>query len=510
MARVLMIDDELFFREFVADVLRKAKHEVVLANDGREGLEAFGSGEFQVVILDVVMPQMDGLAVLSKIRHADPGVPVIMLSAHEDQRMVLQALRRGAFDYQRKPLSAQELKLTVGRAIKHYDLVSSQQKKVQHLSRLEEGAKQLSVLIAQDFQTQDLEAQYEILEHTVQMVSQALNCDRVSLMLHNAETGVLKMAVSIGFSKSMIKKESKPAKESVVGYVLESGEPVLVEDVDEDERFNASEYASQYKTSSFIIAPLRLGDKIIGTINANDKRTGAAFNEEDLLILRTVSYQISALLMNALTTSALRRDRERLRVLTEFQRILIHYLEPEDMLQDLLRKCQEMMNVISCTVFLKDDFSDELHLRAGLNGDKIIKRKQVIHMGESLTGWVAEHGKILVVNSPESDKRFISEVEWPGKGTIRNILIAPLNITGNTIGVLRLLNKKKASFTIEDANLLRDIADSLSIAIRNMWLYEQLNQSVEEIISTNRALQLANDELALKAKELEAMKKMLK
>jgi GAF domain-containing protein len=100
-------------------------------------------------------------------------------------------------------------------------------------------------------------------------------------------------------------------------------------------------------------------------------------------------------------------------------------------------------------------------------------------------------------------------VEWPGKGLIRSILVAPIRLSNTTIGAIRLLNKRDEPFTATDAQLLQDVADSLSIAIRNLKLYEQLNHSVEEIVAANRNLQTLNDELKLKAKELEVMQKML-
>ena len=75
--------------------------------------------------------------------------------------------------------------------------------------------------------------------------------------------------------------------------------------------------------------------------------------------------------------------------------------------------------------------------------------------------------------------------------------------------MIRLLNKRGGPFNRNDAQLLQDVADSLSIAIRNLKLYEQLNSSVEEIVSNNRNLQKLNDELRIKAKELEALKKKI-
>src|SRR4030042_6348464 len=134
MGKILVVDDELFYRELTADILRKEGHQVSVAKDGREALDLFQRDEFDLCLLDVVMPgSFDGLAVLGKVKHADPDLPVIMLSAHEDQRLVLRALRQGAFDYQRKPISAQELKIAVDRAPATRKLAKDHQNKPKRL-----------------------------------------------------------------------------------------------------------------------------------------------------------------------------------------------------------------------------------------------------------------------------------------------------------------------------------------------------------------------------------------
>ena len=145
----------------------------------------------------------------------------------------------------------------------------------------------------------------------------------------------------------------------------------------------------------------------------------------------------------------------------------------------------------------------------GFNGKKLMTAKMVVPWGESITGLVAKEGKTFILNNPEQDPRFIAETEWPGKGVIRTLLAAPIRLSNTTIGVLRLLNRRDGPFIAADAQLLMDVADSLSIAIRNVKLYEQLNHSVEDIIAVNRELQKANDELTLKARELEALKRQL-
>ncbi len=512
MARILVIDDELFYREHVSDVLGKAGHDVVKAQGGKEGVNLFGQDEtIEAVLCDVVMPGFDGMAVLSKIRQKNDSVPVIMLSAHEEHRMVLQAMRRGAFDYQRKPISPQELVLAVDRALEYSRLQVEKVSKLERLATLENGAQRLSQMVTDGgIPLEALAQEYELLESAVGMVSELLQCDRVSIMMLDPEDGTLKVAVSVGLSKSHISQEAKPAKESVSSYVLKTGQGILVSNAEEDKRVPESAFSSQYKTQSFVVAPVKIGEKIVGTINANDKKNGSEFNEDDLFLLRTMSHHVSASLSHAIQTSEMKRDRQRLQRLTEFQRVLIHYLEPEQMMCDLLQKVQDLMNTVNVAIFLQDDEGGDLVLKMGFNGKKEMSKKIVIRYGESITGLAAKEGKLFMINSPEKDRRFIMEAEWPGKGVIRSMLVAPIRLSGQTIGAIRLLNKRSGPFNQDDAQLLKDVADPLSIAIRNMKLYEQLNKSVEDIIEANRNLEKANDELAMKAKELEVLEKVVR
>jgi GAF domain-containing protein len=508
MAKILVIDDELFYRELVADVLRKAGHQVTAGKDGREAVELFQRGEYDLCLLDIVLPgPMDGLALLGKFKQADPDVPVIMLAGHEDQRLVLRALRQGAFDYQRKPISAPELKIAADRALATRKLAREHRQKLKRMTSLEEGAKRLASWADQAFRIEDLEREYEMLETTVKLVSEVLDCERVSVMLLDPVQQRLRVAVSIGLSKSLIKQESREAGRSISSSVLDTGEAVLVKDVTEDERFQASQYASQYRTQSFVIAPLKIGDRIIGTVNANDKKQAAVFSEDDLVLLKTFSHQISLSFVNALAQADLEREKNRLKLQNDLQRILLQYTEPEEMLRQMLLKCQELLEVVSAAVFLKDELSGELWLRMGLNGPKIITRIHRIPPGQSLTGLVAQTNQVLWMNDATTEPRFKPALEWPEKGTVRNLLAAPLVLSNSTIGVLRLLNRRQGGFSADDGRLLKEIADSAAVALRNLQLYEKLQKSVGEVVAMNRMLQQANDELNLKAKELEALKK---
>ncbi len=106
--RVLIIDDDRRLNELLADYLRENDVLSEHAADGPAGLTALPSGGFDAVILDIMMPGMDGLSVLRKIRESS-GIPVLMLTAKGDETDRVVGLELGADDYLTKPFSPREL-----------------------------------------------------------------------------------------------------------------------------------------------------------------------------------------------------------------------------------------------------------------------------------------------------------------------------------------------------------------------------------------------------------------
>jgi DNA-binding response OmpR family regulator len=107
-ARVLVIDDEPDIRKLVAELLRRAGHDVAEAENGRSGLRAFHAVPPDLVLLDVSMPEMDGWQTLERIRDLSD-VPVLMLTARGDELERVRGLQAGADDYVVKPFGRQEL-----------------------------------------------------------------------------------------------------------------------------------------------------------------------------------------------------------------------------------------------------------------------------------------------------------------------------------------------------------------------------------------------------------------
>jgi two-component system, NtrC family, response regulator AtoC len=114
MTKVLIIDDEPALRFAVAEALEAHGLEVISAESATAALSMLDDAD--VVVSDYMMPDMDGMQLLEKIRIAQPGLPVILVTAHGSERLAVRALKQGAYDYLSKPFDNDELFFTVGRA----------------------------------------------------------------------------------------------------------------------------------------------------------------------------------------------------------------------------------------------------------------------------------------------------------------------------------------------------------------------------------------------------------
>jgi two-component system chemotaxis response regulator CheY len=105
MAKILIVDDAAFMRLRAAKLLTEAGYTVIEAENGRLAVEAYTRDRPDCVLMDITMPEMDGIEALTEIRRVDPTARVAMLTAMGQQSIVMDAIKRGARDFVVKPFS---------------------------------------------------------------------------------------------------------------------------------------------------------------------------------------------------------------------------------------------------------------------------------------------------------------------------------------------------------------------------------------------------------------------
>ena len=119
--RILLVDDEQSVQKLLAYPLRKEGYDVVAALDGEEALDRFGAGPFDLIVLDVMLPKLDGFEVCRQLR-ARSGVPIIMLTAKDEEFDKVLGLELGADDYITKPFSMREFRSRVKALLRRVEL----------------------------------------------------------------------------------------------------------------------------------------------------------------------------------------------------------------------------------------------------------------------------------------------------------------------------------------------------------------------------------------------------
>ena len=108
--RILVVDDEEPIREIISSMLSAAGYKTRLASSGMEALAILkSSGEFDLMLSDLMMAELDGIALLERSKERFPDMPVIMVTAVHDISVALAAIRNGAYDYLLKPFEREQL-----------------------------------------------------------------------------------------------------------------------------------------------------------------------------------------------------------------------------------------------------------------------------------------------------------------------------------------------------------------------------------------------------------------
>jgi two-component system response regulator PilR (NtrC family) len=142
---ILVVDDEAASRESLADVLTDEGYQVGVACDGAAAVELLENNDFELVITDLRMPNLDGVSLLQRVRQLRPQTLVILMTAYASVETAVEALREGAHDYMIKPLVYEDVLMKIGRLLEQRQLAWQ----IQHLRREVESRFDFETLVGQ-------------------------------------------------------------------------------------------------------------------------------------------------------------------------------------------------------------------------------------------------------------------------------------------------------------------------------------------------------------------------
>jgi len=497
--RVLVVDDERFFREAIKEVLEGAGFEVETAASGTEALEKAADRPVGVAVLDIQLPGMSGLEVLELLRQKHERLRVIILSAHTEQEIVLEALRLGASDYLAKPLHDEELVLGVRRAWQGFAEADAYARLRGRLDTLDARLRELCAAPADPGES---EPGPGLAARIAETASQVLGAAKTSLLLVDEEAGGLRLAAAIGREPGAEAWALVTPGSGIAGEVFARGEAVAVADALGDPRFADRASPERYASSAFAVAPVPGAEKPLGVLCATDREAGAPFDPTDLAVLRILAGVAGRLLApsresvaEAVAEPAVGEpaadalepagpdatdaaDAELARRICD---AVASEIEPARIVAASLRAVAEGLGAAPVALHLVDAASGDLVCEGQEDGGVCADRARLAP-GRGLTGAVLATGTLVATAEPASDPRFDAEVDTP-EGAARPLLCVPVRFRGKGIGVLRAFLPEGRAPSARSGELL---GAALSAAVRNVFLYRSLVESIEEVARVRR------------------------
>jgi PAS domain S-box-containing protein len=283
---ILVIDDEVTILNLCERILSREGFAVKSTPSGQQGLRLIGDQPWDLVLLDVRLPDGDGLAILSKIRESTSETPVILITGHATVEVAVDALKSGAQDFLHKPFTPQELVTSVQRVLDRERLLRENVRLKARLPILEIGKALVS-------ETDPARLTHLALER----VQQELKADRVSLMFLDEERQELYVSAAIGWDDEGASNMRHRLGEGLAGLAAQQRTPLLVS----QQAGQNPDLAAMLpeNASSAVSVPLLLQNRVLGVLNASRSPEAAPLRQDDVDLLSILCGQIAVALENA-------------------------------------------------------------------------------------------------------------------------------------------------------------------------------------------------------------------
>ncbi len=330
---VLIIEDEPQIRAMLREaIIRHADYRVLMARDGREGLELALQERPDVILLDLMLPYLNGMDLMRALLAENLHIPIIVITAHGSAEMILKAFRLGAKDYLQKPFRIQDVWTALEHALAEEHLRREKEQLTHALTAANRRLQlQLEHWIALNaiskaiLSTLDEE---EVLHRVMQTVSEILHVEAASLLLFDEAEETLHFALTLQGDAACFSEITLRKGEGIAGWVAEHRMPLLVPNVQEDPRFNpAVDRRSGFETRSILCVPLMLNQDVLGVLEVLNKKDpeSAEFTPEDLRMLTTLASWVTIALENARLHRAL-QDAAALQAIKQAVITLAHHI----------------------------------------------------------------------------------------------------------------------------------------------------------------------------------------
>jgi PAS domain S-box-containing protein len=443
---ILLVDDERGARTSLALVLKRKNFQVITAKTGREALEKVRSKNFALVLLDIRLPDMEGVDLIAPLKESSPSTDVLMVTGFASVGSAIEALNRGAAGYINKPVNVDEL----------------------------------LALIRKTLEKQFLEEKKKRAEEQRDATLEALRKERdfAESLIETAQTMVLVLDTDGRIVRF------NPFMEQVTGYNKGEVEgkdwiSIFLPENRQQETRNLFEKALGNSRTVGNIDPILTKDGKIKLIDWYDKtlKDKEGTNIGLLAVGQDVTEQIQA-------NNEIRRHIGRLQALLDIDKALISALGLKEMLDIILEKLATVIPYDSAAIFLyKSEWASVAAARGHPDVEETLKIAMPIE-DDVLLNQIKETKKPMVLQDVKSDERFLFR---GSTDYIRSWIGVPLVADENVIGFLTIDNRNAGIYHEEEAKTAQAFAGQVAIAIQKADLLERTREQarqMQEIMDT--------------------------
>jgi len=301
---VLLVDDAPLILDLLQEILEDSGYRVLLSETGRDVTGILAQEQVAVVFCDILLPGVNGVDVLRQIKQQSPEVQVVIISGQQDFETAREVLRERALDFLVKPFGAGEVLGAVQQGFAAYYAAINQKRARNEAQRRMADL----VLLKQIGETASAGSNLqELFEGIIDSIAYSAGVEVASLMIAG-DDNLLRISAARGLPEEIVNSVLVAPGEGVSGYVFQMREPVLVQDVNNDERFDSLIGGDRYKNQSLLSVPILFRDQALGVINVNNKRSGEAFDAEDENLLIAISHQVALAIENFKLVTSLRQQ----------------------------------------------------------------------------------------------------------------------------------------------------------------------------------------------------------
>jgi response regulator RpfG family c-di-GMP phosphodiesterase len=278
--KILVVDDEPGMQDWLSYELQQQGYMVVTASNGNEGLAKVGQDKFDIAIIDIMMPGMDGITFLGRLKKINPDIEAIMTTGFGTLETAIASIRKGAYDYINKPFNGDEISVVIEKAL--------EKRRLRETVALYEISKAMVSTIEFD----------QLLKIVIDLTTAVLKSDDASLMLYDHEKKLYIAAASYDLNDTGRKDTRLAIGEWAADQIAEEREPLLlVESFEKTPWFHQIEGLQEIKTG--LIVPLVGKNNILGFLNINRLQVNEPFTETDLPRASVFASQIALAVENA-------------------------------------------------------------------------------------------------------------------------------------------------------------------------------------------------------------------